>query len=129
MMNPRVRKILIADEREEYRERYTEILRDLFRVAATGAASFGDAVAIFDRHRYDLVIIGEKLTQGDGLTLVRELRKTSKRAIIVYIGIHQPKMLEEAKKAGANEAILKTPWILNTDEARTNLFIRLGLFS
>ena len=129
MVTSRVRKILLADEREDYRERYTEFLKDTFRVTATGVGAFGDAVAIFDRHDFDLVVIGEKLVTGNGLTLLRLLRKTNAQVPIVFVGIKDSKVLEEARKAGASETILKIPWVLNTNEMRTNLFIRLGLLS
>lgn len=74
----------------------------------------------FRSKRPDIIVIDTQISDMDGLDLIRKIREESNGQIIIALTPNEF-IIEEAKKAGADEAFEK--WILRKEEAIYNSII------
>lgn len=102
-------RLLLADDSEAVRT----LLRILFslepRVELVGEAADGrDAVALAERVDADVLILDLAMPLLDGLEVLERLRRTRPSLrVVVYSGLSDPQLVEQARRLGAAEVVVK----------------------
>ncbi len=79
-----------------------------FSCTVTSAASEKEAVDLFRRQSFDVVLLDYHLAQGNGLGCLRQLRALDANVpIIVVSGLDQPQLATELLEAGADDFLSK----------------------
>ncbi len=66
------------------------------------------AVALIDRQRPDIVLMDIKMAAMDGITATRAIKEKDPEAYVVIVTEYDdPKLRDEARRAGASEYVLK----------------------
>jgi two-component system, NtrC family, response regulator PilR len=104
MKSPR---LLLVDDEPNIREMLT-ILFDKHGYQVTSAASFHEGEAALARDDFDVVLSDIRMPDGNGLDLLRLVKRQSPRTAVVMITAHtSTKDAVEALKAGAADYIAK----------------------
>ena len=105
--HPEAKKVLIVDDSEMVRNFHSYILRDAgfeVRTAADGA----EALEIFLKEPFDLIITDINMPHMDGLTFIRRVRKMDPRVPIIIISSMQEAIdKQQGFDAGANIYLIK----------------------
>lgn len=109
-MATRKRRVLIVDDHPVIREGLAKLLsgeRDLELCAAVGTLK--EALQALKREKPDIAVIDLSLPNGDGLELIKEIRKAGKKLPIVVLSLHdQRTYAQRALRAGATTYVEKT---------------------
>jgi two-component system, NtrC family, response regulator PilR len=99
--------ILVVDDEPDLRTLYElTLLREGYRVSAAG--SLGEAQALIDSYRFDLVITDMKLPDGQGLVLLLRLQQQRREErCVVMTAYGSAENAVEALKAGAFDYLTK----------------------
>jgi DNA-binding response OmpR family regulator len=104
------KKILILEDDQFALNLYSALLTDDgFNVVATPRAQ--EAVLRAESPRANLIIVDLMLQDGDGFSAISALRATpglEKTPIVVLTNLGQEADMEEARKRGANEYLVKS---------------------
>jgi len=100
-------EVLVADDERELGDILESILEDegyVIRRAADGA----EAVAAYDAHRPDIVILDVLMPRMDGIETLVEIRKIDPQAKVVMLsGVSTKEVVRLAAEAGAGGYVLK----------------------
>ncbi len=110
MFTRTVRILHIEDDTFQHKL-LAHLLADLdeFCFEITCAESERDALAIFDEHGADLVVLDYRLPQGDGLHCLKELRlRDAKVPVIAISGTASQKIAKELVECGADDYLNKS---------------------
>jgi len=105
MSNNRYRILVVEDEASIRSFMDTVLTAKDYR--SLSAAGLGEAKLMFSSHRPDLVILDLGLPDGDGMDLIREIRKDSATPIVVLSARTDESDKVAALDAGANDYITK----------------------
>ncbi len=101
-------KVLIVDDSTTIRKIERSVLQRLGYSQVIEAADGREALASFQRHCPDLILVGWNMPNMDGVTLVRTIRQINKSVpIIMCTGEADKANVIEAVKAGVNNYIVK----------------------
>ncbi|MCW2879410.1 MAG: degU [Sphaerisporangium sp.] len=102
-------KVLIGDDEPMIRDVVREVLEaepDFDVVAVAGDAE--EAIRLAERHRPAVAILDVRMPCGGGVRAAREIRRRSPRTRIVAFSAHgDPGVVEEMRRAGVTEYLLK----------------------
>ena len=102
--------ILILEDEPFTLKLYTHLLEDEgYDIVATPQAT--NAIRLAKQNKPNLFIIDLMLQDGDGFSLVKKIRGTAgfkKTPILVLSNLGQETDIDEAKKKGANEYLVKS---------------------
>jgi DNA-binding NtrC family response regulator len=102
-------RILVVDDEESIRDVLYQGLTD-FGYQVTLAKGGEEALSLFERGRFDIVITDLKMPQIDGLDLIRIARKKDPQtAFFVITGYPSVQSAAESLYQGVHEYIIK-PW-------------------
>jgi len=103
--------ILIVDDQKSARRALTRILEQETDVALLEAASLSEARATLEAADIDLAFVDIRLSDDmrntDGLTLVRDIKRTGNAVSICLTAAGEMSLIREAMRAGAYDYILK----------------------
>jgi DNA-binding NarL/FixJ family response regulator len=103
------RRLLIVDDHAIVRLGLRQLLgkeRDL--VVCGEACSVNQGIEAVRRLKPDLVIVDVSLGSGSGLDLVKEIRRSDRRVLVLMLSMHDETLFaERALRAGANGYIMK----------------------
>lgn len=103
-----VRPVLVVDDDEALRGALVEQLRINGEFAPQEAASLAAAEALLKEHRYEALLLGAGLPDGDGRDFCRALRARGIRMPIIMLTMpHDSADLVSALDAGANDYLVK----------------------
>lgn len=118
------RPVLVVDDDEALRGALVEQLRINGEFAPQEAASLAAAEALFKLQRYEALLLGVRLPDGDGRDFCRALRVRGIRAPIIMLTTpHDGADAVSAFEAGANDYLIK-PFRLNELLARLRAHMR-----
>lgn len=109
-MNKTAALLLVVDDSPSMRESICDLLHDLGFPNVDEAANGADALALFRRVPYDVVITDWNMPHGSGIELLRAIRGGSQRQdtpVLVLTGTVTNGCLREALEAGATGFIPK----------------------
>lgn len=100
-------KLLIVDDNAQMRRLLCSVLRGV--AAETIECADGcDALAAYDEHRPDWVLMDVEMDRMDGLTATAEITAANPEARIIVVTNHDSDTLRaEARRAGACDYVLK----------------------
>lgn len=98
-------KILIADDSQFMRNVLKDILHGAGYTDTLECADGKECLAKYAAEKPDLVLLDIIMPDVDGLEVLKKLGKDAKIVVISAVG--QEKMIEEAKKLGALDYIVK----------------------
>jgi CheY-like chemotaxis protein len=101
-----VARILIADDSPEFREWLSEVLT----AAGHSVSSAGDgleAQSLARQSLFDLAVTDISMPNGEGLGLIRALRKLQPDIKIIAISGFDPETLQDARLLGASKTLRK----------------------
>lgn len=100
-------KVLIVDDHAATRRLIGKVVSDL--VSSIMECGDGlEALAAYDRHRPDWVLMDIEMSQMDGITATREILLTFPDAKILIVSKHDDEQIREAARtAGARGYVLK----------------------
>jgi DNA-binding response OmpR family regulator len=99
--------ILVVEDEPEIRKYYKEIL-ETYVEEVHEAGDGTEALALYERHRPDILFMDINLPGASGLEVVREIRRHDKKTRIVIISAHsETPMLLEAVEMGLTRYIVK----------------------
>jgi two-component system, chemotaxis family, chemotaxis protein CheY len=103
------KKVLIADDSKTMRAILRRSLADMGISSATEAADGNEAVTLFDKGHFDLVLTSDWCMSGkNGLELARDIRAKNERVPIIMIATDQDKeQIHRAIDAGVSDYLLK----------------------
>ena len=94
-------KLLIVDDHAPMRRLIARVVHDLFNVVEE-CSDGADALAAYERHRPDLVLMDIEMSRMDGLTATYNLMHVFPDAKVVIVSKHDDQQIREAaRKAGA----------------------------
>jgi len=106
----KTKKILILEDERLTLKLYSHLLEDEgYEVLATPQAN--EALRLVKEFKPDLCIVDLMLQDGDGFSVVKQIRGTAgfkKTPILVLSNLGQETDIDEAKKKGANEYMIKS---------------------
>jgi two-component system chemotaxis response regulator CheY len=101
-------KILLVDDSRTIRNIQKNVLRQLGYTDILEAEDGVQALAMFNEHTPDLMLIDWNMPNMDGITLVRKIRETNTSIPLVMCTTEAEKArVLEAVKAGVNNYIVK----------------------
>lgn len=107
---PRTMRVLHVED-DRFQQLLTKHLlgtMEEFEFTITWAESEADALAAFGHDRFNLVILDYHLTQGNGLSCLRKLRRQDRQVPILAVsGVATPEVAAELLEAGADDFISK----------------------
>ena len=98
-------KILIADDSQFMRKVLKDLLHDAGYIDLVECADGKECLAKYTSEKPDLVLLDIIMPEVDGIEVLKMIDKTAKVVVISAVG--QEKMVEEAKKLGALDYIVK----------------------
>lgn len=101
------KKILIVDDSAFMRKIIKDMLLKGNYTNTVEAGSYKEAVAKFKSEQPDLVLLDLILPDKGGMDVLKEIRKIDKTKVIIISAIGQQQSLQEAKKLGVTEYIVK----------------------
>lgn len=104
------KKILIADDSLFMRKILKDILSKEEKYEIVEAESGAKTLAQYGKEKPDLVLLDIIMPEGveEGLMVLREIRKSNPKACVIMItAVGQDVMIEECKKLGAKDHIVK----------------------
>lgn len=102
-------KVLVVDDVADIRNYLTRFLARR-GCAAEGARDAAEAVARCGRTAYDLVLLDERLPDGEGSAVIAELKRRSPQAYVVLLTGHlDQELYDEARRQGADRCLAKPP--------------------
>ncbi len=114
----RSNRILIVDDEENIREILTEYL-DEFGYDVTTAINGKDALQIYNKEHFDIIISDLVMKPMDGMELLSEIKKINHDALFIMItGYPSVDSAMEAIKKGARDYITKP---FNIDEIKIKI--------
>ncbi len=100
-------RLLIVDDHAAMRRLIGRVVHDLFDFIAE-CGDGAEAVAAYEQHRPDWVLMDIEMTRMDGLSATRNIMQAFPEAKVVIVTKHDDKYLREAARAaGACGYILK----------------------
>jgi diguanylate cyclase (GGDEF)-like protein len=116
--------VLIVDDHLMLREMAARTLRDAgFEVSAAGCGE--DALALFETHSHDLILLDVMMPGIDGYEVcgrIRALEQGSQVPILMLTGLNDTASIERAFKEGATDFITKPiNWVLLSHRVRYSL--------
>jgi DNA-binding NarL/FixJ family response regulator len=108
-MDPRVTRVLIADDQRVVREGLATLVSLLPGIHVVGAAADGDeAVELVDRLRPDVVLMDLRMPRCDGVEATRRIRGSSSATQVVVLTTYtDDRSVLEALRAGARGFLTK----------------------
>src|SRR5689334_8452302 len=113
-MNPLVRepsvRVLVVDDQPAFRGLVRIWLRDALRVGVEilEADSLAQMREVAAQSRPDVVLLDQRLPDGDGLQGARELLAADPdAAVLLLTGMSDPMVDEEAEKSGVTDYLVK----------------------
>ena len=100
-------KLLIVEDNHELRRLLRALLKDVAETIHE-CPDGADALAIYEAHRPDWVLMDIKMNQVDGITAARQITTAWPAARIIMLTDYDDALLREAAHlAGASEYVLK----------------------
>lgn len=100
-------KLLIVDDHAAMRRVIERVVHDLFNFVAE-CDDGAEALAAYEQHRPDWVLMDISMKRMDGLTATRNIVRAFPDAKVVIVSKHDTKYLREAARdAGARGYVLK----------------------
>ena len=93
------KKLLLVDDEPELLKMVSDILKDAGFEAVLAAASVKEAVMVAKQEKPDLMILDVMLPDGDGFSLMEQLRTIDKRRLETYIGHLEEKHIRRINHA------------------------------
>ena len=111
-MNPSQKKILIVDDEEDVRLFLADFIMERdYRVDTAGDGE--EAVAKFEKGKYDLVFLDIMMPGMDGIACLEKIKKLSPSTPVIMItALKDEGRMNAAKKLGAAQYVVK-PFSLN----------------
>jgi len=104
----RTMKVLIVEDREETRGLIKRFIRDQVD-EFVDCENGSEAVAAYDQHRPDFVLMDTKMREVDGFEATREIKAAFSDARVVIVSqLDSPALRETARMAGAEKYIIKS---------------------
>jgi two-component system chemotaxis response regulator CheY len=95
-------RVLVVDDNDIARTMIKEILQSSGHQTVAEAESMDEAVKAYEAHKPDLVTLDLSLLAGDGLAVLKAIRKMDGQAkVLVISGNSQKKMRSQVLAAGA----------------------------
>ena len=107
------KNILVVNENLKACDEIKGALQDEYSTEVYCASSIEEAIEVFVKHRFCLVILDVHLAGSDGLKLLGIMRQAKPVPILVLSGKDKPLKRTEALRAGAS-AYLEEPFELPT---------------
>lgn len=123
--------VLVVDDYEPMRLLLRKMLSDLGVAKVTTANDGLEALRLVATQRPNLIITDHGMERLDGVHFIWELRTSGdpglKRLPIIMVTAHtEPEILREAKKAGADEILVKPISAATLKERITNLLPKIS---
>jgi DNA-binding response OmpR family regulator len=106
-MEPRKLRILFAEDHEDTRDLYTFVL-ERANYEVTTAKEISAAMALAEKHNFDLFVLDSRLVDGSGIDLCKRIRLTDQMTPILFcsaLAFDKDKL--EAFSAGAQSYLVK----------------------
>jgi len=101
-------KVLIIEQEKTFQQSLQLFMERYKNYEVFLASSKREGISLFQTFRFDMVLCGERLPDGSGLELLRELLKQKPFLISIYMTVHDDDRLRhEAMKAGVQGYLLK----------------------
>jgi DNA-binding NtrC family response regulator len=116
MSNRNIRVLHIEDDRFQHRL-LAHLLGNLdeFTFEIRCAESEREGLALFDQHGADLIVLDYRLTEGDGLHCLKELRlRDAKVPVIAISGVASLEIAKELVECGADDYLNKSELLPNS---------------
>lgn len=95
-------RVLIVDDNDIARTMIREVLQSSGHQAVAEAESMDEALKAYEAHKPDLVTLDLSLVAGDGLAVLKAVRRMDGQAkVLVISGNSQKKIREQVLAAGA----------------------------
>ncbi len=98
-------KILIADDSQFMRKVLKDLLHDAGYIDLVECADGKECLAKYAEGKPDLILLDIIMPEIDGIEVLKKIGREAKVVVISAVG--QEKMVEEAKKLGALDYIVK----------------------
>ncbi len=103
--------ILVVDDENGVRQSFNMVLKDNYNVLL--AASGQETMAIFEKHRIDLILMDIRLPDTDGISLLQKLKEIEPNTeIIMVTAVKEIQTAVKAIKLGAYEYVIK-PFVVD----------------
>jgi DNA-binding NarL/FixJ family response regulator len=126
-------KILLVDDHALIRAGLANLLTQHHHQVVAEASTLGQASALINTHKPEIVIVDINLGTSSGVDLIKEMRKSDSKSKFVVLTMHDDtQTLESAKDAGAVAFVTKSApmesllEILQTIATGTDKFLKAG---
>ncbi len=99
------KKILIVDDSGSMRGMLMDLLEKAGYLNVSSAINGEEALALYNKEHHDLIILDIIMPGKSGIDVLREIGSTCK--VLVLSAIGQDTIIEEAKKLGALDYLVK----------------------
>jgi DNA-binding response OmpR family regulator len=116
-MSKRIIRVLHIEDDRFHHRLLAHLLGDLdeFEFEITCAESERDGLALFDQQGADLIVLDYRLTEGDGLHCLKELRvRDAKVPVIAISGMASLEIAKELVECGADDYLNKSDLSANS---------------
>ncbi|MGI9195690.1 MAG: response regulator, partial [Candidatus Nanopelagicus sp.] len=102
-------KILLVDDHALIRAGLANLLTQHHHQVVAEASTLGQASALINTHKPEIVIVDINLGTSSGVDLIKEMRKSDSKSKFVVLTMHDDtQTLESAKDAGAVAFVTKS---------------------
>lgn len=102
-----VKRILHVDDDKDMLETVKMILQSMSNVEVDSTDNGKEALEMFNRNRYDLVILDLMMPDMSGFEIFEKIKNRNAKIIFLTVTKISQKEIEEYKRKGLNEYILK----------------------
>lgn len=97
-------RVLLVDDSQPVRSRIRRLLQESLPLEMVGeAGTVAEALALFRTHRPDAVVLDLGLPDGDGLTVLSEIKRTQPACVVIVLTNYaNPECREHCLLAGAD---------------------------
>lgn len=101
-------KVLIIEQEKTFQQSLHFFMERYQNYEVFLASSKREGISLFQTFRFDMVLCGDRLPDGNGLEVMKELMNLNPKLISIYMTVHDDERLRhEARKAGVQGYLVK----------------------
>jgi DNA-binding NarL/FixJ family response regulator len=117
-MSGKIMKVLVIEKDKTVRQSLAYFIERHRNCEVFLASSKAEGISFFKTNPFDIVLCGERLPDGDGLEILKELGRDNPKLTSILLTVHSDEMLrQEALRAGIRGYLVKPFDLKQLEEA------------